>query len=341
MTLPLGGLRLIDVTSGRIEKALEVTDLECTRIDWAKSGEGRPFYAVGGTWRALAKLHMAARRYPLRVMQGYAIPARDAIAFCEEIRKGRKPPGWDDISRARREVLPYGALVLERMLRKLGSSEVIFSVFGIREGLLFSLMSPFERAKDPLLSFCEDYARLRSRSFEHALELGRWTDAIFVDPGPKEVPAERRLRYAACLLSDTGWRAHPDYRGEQSLDLIAYAAMTGVDHPGRAYLAMSVYYRHVGPDEEESADLASGLSGLVDKRLLRRARIIGAAIRTAHMLSIGQAGIIDDIKLSYERDRLVMTIPAAFAALDGERLQRRFQSLGDLLDRTTDVRIGK
>jgi exopolyphosphatase/guanosine-5'-triphosphate,3'-diphosphate pyrophosphatase len=341
MTLPLGGLRLIDVGGGKLEKATEITDAEMARIGWAEAGAGRPFFAVGGTWRALAKMHMAARRYPLRVMQGYAIPAREAIAFCEDLRKGKRPPGWDDISKARREVLPYGAMVLERVLRRLGSSQVVFSVFGIREGLLFSLMSPHERAKDPLISFCEDFARLRSRSPEHASELGAWTDPLFVEPGPKETPDERRLRHAACLLSDTGWRAHPDYRGEQSLDLIAYAAMTGVDHPGRAFLAMSVYFRHVGPDEEEDGELATRLAELVDKRMLKRARIVGAAIRTAHMISIGQAGLIPDIAPNYERDRLVLTIPPAFAALDGERLRRRFQALGDLLDRKTEIRIGR
>ena len=341
MTLPLGGLRLIDVTANRIDKALELVDAQLDRVGWASEGRERPFYAVGGTWRSLAKLHMEAHDYPLRVMQGYALAARDAIEFCEDIRKGRKPRGWDDISRARREVLPFGALVLERVLRRLSSSEVVFSVFGIREGLLFSLLSPYERAKDPLLSFCEDYAGLRSRSVDHARELTAWTDLLFVEPGPKESPAERRLRHAACLLSDTGWRAHPDYRGEQSLDLIAHAAMTGIDHPGRAFLAMCVFFRHVGPDEEQVEELSSRLRELVDKRTLKRARIIGAAIRTAHMVSIGKPGIVVDTKLAYEGDKLVMTIPAAFAALDGERLRRRFNTLGDLLDRKTEVRVGR
>ena len=39
-------------------------------------GEDRTFYAVGGTWRALARLHMWQTGYPLHVMHGYAIAAR-------------------------------------------------------------------------------------------------------------------------------------------------------------------------------------------------------------------------------------------------------------------------
>ncbi len=339
ITLPLGGLRLIDITGNKLEKALDFTDAQLQRADWLKLGRDRTFYAVGGTWRALAKLHMDAVDYPLRVMHGYAMQTRDAIAFCENLRKGRKVAGIDEISKARREVLPYGALVMERVLRRLEPREVVFSVFGIREGLLFSFLSAHERAKDPLLSFCEDYARLRSRSVAHARELCNWTDALFGEPGPKETSAEQRLRHAACLLSDIGWRAHPDYRGEQSLNVIAHAALAGVDHPGRLFLALAIYFRHSGSGEQTAEQLSARLKKAIDRRALKRARIIGAAIRVAHMLSIGMSGIIDETRLSYDRGKLVLTIPQAYASMSGERLSRRLESLGALLDRPTETRV--
>ena len=202
---------------------------------WLADGKDRPFYAVGGSWRALAHLHMEQTDYPLRVTHGYTIPTAEAIAFCEFVRKTKKLSGltgFEDLARARREVLPYGALVLERLLKVVAPREVVFSVFGIREGLLFCLLPAHERRKDPLLSFCAEYAGLRSRSVEHAWELCKWTDAIFEPPGPKETPEERRLRYAACLISDIGWRSHPDYRGEQSLNLLAHAGARRHRSPG-------------------------------------------------------------------------------------------------------------
>ena len=338
-TLPLGGLRLLDLTGGRIEEALAYADDHIGRLDWLSAGRGRTFYAVGGTWRSLARLHMEAHNYPLRVMQGYAIPAGEAMAFCEALRTGKRIKEFDDLARARREVLPLGALVMERLLRRLQPKDVVFSVFGIREGLLFTLLSERERSKDPLLSFCEDIARLRSRSAEHAWELASWTDAIFTAPGPTETTEERRLRHAACLISDIGWRAHPDYRGEQSLDLIAHSALTGIDHPGRLFLAMSVYFRHVGGGMAAPDELSSQVRKLMNKRSLRRALLLGAALRTAHMLSIGMPGIIDGTPISYEGDRLVLSVPPAHAALDGERLRRRFGALAALLDMPGIVRF--
>jgi exopolyphosphatase/guanosine-5'-triphosphate,3'-diphosphate pyrophosphatase len=140
------------------------------------------------------------------------------------------------------------------------------------------------------------------------------------------------------LLSDVGWRAHPDYRGEQSLNTVAHAGLGGVDHQGRIFLALSVFHRHE-TSEGNGEQLSERLRNLVSKRVQRRARILGSAIRVAHMLSIGMAGIIDQTSLTYENGSLVLAIPRAYAALDGERLRHRFDALAELLGKKAKVRI--
>ena len=342
-TLPLGGLRLIDTSGAKLERAIEIVDDSIGGVPWLAAGEGRSFYAVGGTWRSLAKLHMDQRRYPLRVMHGYSIPLRECVDFCESVRRAKKTAdirGIEGIARPRREVLPYGALVLERLLRRMKPRDVVFSVFGVREGLVFSLLSNLERERDPLIAFCEDHARLNSRSLDHARELCTWTDALFEGTGPRETPEDVRLRHAACLISDIGWRSHPDYRGEQSLNVIAHAALGGIDHEGRIFLALTVYFRHVGTGRVsgEEDELPAALKALVPRRTLKRARILGAAIRTAHMLSIGMPRIIDETPLHYEAGKLVLTLPASHRDLDGERLRRRFDVLAELVDHKAEIR---
>jgi exopolyphosphatase/guanosine-5'-triphosphate,3'-diphosphate pyrophosphatase len=346
-TLPLGGLRLLDASLGRLDKAVDLADRHIAGVPWLGKGHGRSFYAVGGTWRAIARLHMEEIDYPLRVMHGYAMPLREAVAFCETIRKTKRLSsmrGIAKISKPRREVLPVGALVLERLLKQLEPHEVVFSVFGIREGLVYGLLSEAERRKDPLLAFCADYARLRSRSAEHAAELCTWTDAIFQPPGPVETEEERRLRWAACLVSDISWRAHPDYRAEQSLILVSQSALAAIDHPGRVFLALAIYFRHLGvarDNEDEATDrLSDRLRAIIPRKLYRRARVIGAAIRAAHMISIGRPGIIDEAPLVYEKEKLVLHLPKTHAALDGERLRRRFHTLAQLLERDLELRTG-
>lgn len=342
-TLPLGGLRLIDTTKGKLDKAHLIAEQAVGSVPWVKNGRGRPFYAVGGTWRSLAKMYMEQTSYPLRVMHGFSAPTRAMISFCDQIVKAKKLSslaGVGEVSKARRDVLPYGAAVLESVLRRIEPSEVVFSVFGVREGLVYSLLPHDEKVKDPLLSFCEDYARLRSRSAEHAIELCQWTDALFASADIDETPDERRLRYAACLLSDIGWRAHPDYRGEQSLNVIAHAGLGGIDHMGRIYLALSVYFRHAGQGESQGEHLSNRLKALVPKRVLARAKLVGGAVRVAHMLSIGMPGVIDLTPMRVEDNRLVLRIPSPFADLDGERLRRRLAMMAGLLGKEPHVEFG-
>ena len=118
----------------------------------------------------------------------------------------------------------------------------------------------------------------------------------------------------------------------------------GIDHPGRGFLALAIYFRHVGVSreiEEEQADMPSiQLKEIVPKKLYRRPRIIGAAIRAAHMLSIGRPGIIDETPVAYDKGKLVLTLSKAHAALDGERVRRRFSVLAQLLDKELEMRVG-
>ena len=237
-----------------------------------------------------------------RLLRGHP-QDKAALDACRESRTSPRP---------RREVLPFGALVLERLLKRLKPRRYISPCSAFAKVCSSACCRRANVGSDPLLSFCADYAQLRSRSAEHAAELCTWTDALFEAPGPKETEEERRLRHAACLLSDISWRAHPDYRGEQSLNLIAHTALGGIDHPGRVFLALSIYFRHIGTAadaETPTARLSDRLKALVSKKQYRRARIIGAAIRAAHMLSIGRPGIIDETTLSHERDRSVLTLP--------------------------------
>ncbi len=339
VTMPLGGLRLIDASGGNLKKARDIVDAEFAKVPWLEKGRGRDFYAIGGTWRALARLHMTQTNYPLSVMHNYRISAEEALKFSALLdhQSQSSLAGIRDISSARRETVPYGALVLERLIKQMKPRSLVISVLGIREGLLYSLLSDEEREKDPLLEACAELAKQRSRSIDNAYELCDWTDALFRAPGPVETPEQKRLRYAACLLSDIGWRAHPDYRGAQSLNLVAHGDFVGVDHPGRAFLALTAYYRNEGLVKD---DLSQRLVELVDKDTLKRARILGAAFRAAHMVAAAMPGVLPNTPLSYEGSRLIWQLPEPYSNLEGERVERRFKALANLLDREPEIRVG-
>ncbi len=340
-TLPLGSLRLMDVTQGDMQKAGEFIDQQLDTVEWLEKGKGRPFYAVGGTWRALARLYMTQYDYPLHVIHNFSIDADEAHRFADFVSyKVMKSPetllGFDDLSKVRQGTLPYGALLMERVIRKIEPSTIITSSFGVREGLLYSLLDDKERERDPLIAACEDLAKMRARCPKHGRELCEWTDRLFNGNGGAESDEDRRLRHASCLLSDIGWRAHPDYRSTQTLNSVAYAAFSGVEHSGRAFLALTQFYRHAGVKEEPDASILD----LVDDRSVQRARIIGAAIRVATMVSAALPGLMENTPINLDEDkRLILTLSSENAVLEGERLQKRLGVLAKLLGRKAVVRV--
>jgi len=336
-TLPLGGLRLADMTGGDAKKAARLVKSALRECKALKGAEGLPIYGIGGTFRALANLHMAQKGYPLHVMHHYGLPGREALDFARLVSRADPSAltGIDTVSKDRRPLLGFGALVLERMVKTAKPSRFILSALGVREGLLYDMLDAEERNKDPLLSACEELALLRSRSPGHVHELMAWTDRLFGADDLSESPEECRLRHAACLLADIGWRAHPDYRGEQSLNLIAHGAFVGIDHPGRAYLALAVYYRHVGLIEEH---LSPRIREIATMRLIDRARLLGAALRVAYLISAAAPGIIPNTPLRLKYGKLVLTLPGKYASLNGERLAGRLEALARLLGRKAEIR---
>ena len=95
VTLPLGGLALQDLAQGSIKKAEKIIEDALRQYPGMKAGAGRSFYAVGGTWRALMRLHMFQTGYPLNVMHGYTVPARDVLEFARLVRRV-EPEGLSD-----------------------------------------------------------------------------------------------------------------------------------------------------------------------------------------------------------------------------------------------------
>jgi len=332
VTLPLGGLALQDISEKSLKKAEKFVKKALAGVPELAAGAGRSFYAVGGTWRSLARLHIWQTGYPLHVMHGYVIPAREALEFSRLAH--RVTPEMlsriEVVSDARRPLLGYAALVLEHVVRIAKPKDVVISALGVREGLLYSMLDPDERLKDPLIAAARDLNVLRSRSPVHGEELIDWTDVFMASSGIDETAEEKRLRHAACLLADIGWRAHPDYRGEQSLNIVAHAAFIGVDHPGRAFLALTVFFRHMGLVDEE---LSPRLRELASSRVLDRARVLGASLRVAFLVSAAMPGILPRAPMMVEHGKLVLELDAKLAPLAGERVFNRLKQLARLIGR--------
>ncbi|MFL5324800.1 MAG: exopolyphosphatase, partial [Microvirga sp.] len=147
--------------------------------------------------------------------------------------------------------------------------------------------------------------------------------------GLPETVSDRRYRHAACLLADIGWRASPDYRGEQSFNLIANAGFVAIDHAGRAYLGLSVFFRHEGLQPEKASPKLREIAG---EHLFQRARLLAGLMRVAYPVSVAMAGVLPRVPLVMRNGAIVLELPRELAALASDRLTARLKQLARLLD---------
>ena len=333
-TLPLGALRVSSRAAKRRETKALIDDA-LAGVSWINSCNGQSFYPVGGAWRALARLHMAHNRYPLRVIHQYCVNAGELADFCDMVaRLGPSSlEGVSAIPRRRLPVLPAAALVLNRLLKMARPRTVVFSALGVREGRLFDRLDSKEQRHDPLLSTCAMFAERESRFGDRSGALYQWTSPLFAE----ESSDRARLRKAACLLADISWQEHADYRPEQAFFRILRLPVTGIDHESRAALALAIYARYGGGLEDHSLRAVHSLLGMKSRQW---ARSLGAALRLAETLSGGLPQLLTGVSLELEDEILGLHLRGGRGVLEGESVQRRLDTLADLLDRRGEIRIG-
>ena len=326
ISLPIGSLRL-DAVRKRDRRALApFIKKALDQVGWAQAGRGRPFYMVGGSWRALAQVHIHQSGHPLPIVHQYEMPREAPASLVRSLTQIdlatlREVP---NISTSRLPSLPGAAMLLAATVKRLGSSRVVASGFGLREGLLFGQLPAATQALDPLIEAARGEGQRQGRFREHGDMLFEWMGGLF----DGEVAAERRLRLAACLLSDIAWRAHPDFRAERGVDMALHGNWVAVTAAERAALAQALHYCFGGSG---SAPILALLAQLASPQLLARARAWGLALRLGQRLTGGTASALVASRLGREGDQAVLRIDARHSALLGDAVQRRLKLVGGAL----------
>ena len=325
VSFPLGVLRIAGIrTKGsKLERHAATLIREA---GWQGRGAGLPLYLVGGSWRALARLDMTLTDYPMPIIHGYRMTADDVG------RLGRAIEGLDKaqlkavpgMSSARAVTIADATALLGLVLRQIGSTETVVSTFGLREGLLYAKLDAATRTLDPLIVAAREEGRQLGRFPEHGDLLAEWTAPLF----ERDPPAHARIRQAACLLADVGWRANPEFRAERGMEVALHGNWVAIEAHERAMLAQALFTSLGGG--LTSPDPLPRLAVTAD---LERARTWGLALRLGQRLSAGLAGPL-------HRSRLELTASAVQLVLDpddrgfyGETVEKRHVALAAALGR--------
>lgn len=337
VTLPIGPLRLMDRFGRKINRIAGHLDKVFEKEDWLQECKGKPLYAVGGIWRSFARVVMAESDYPLTVLHQFRVQRDEIFTFAEFL--ARQSPSSlariPSLSSRRADALPYGALILDRLVRKANLSGLIVSAYGLREGLVMEETGGGRGGPaDPLLDAARDWRDARSRTPEMVDELPDFLSAL---PWPEDA-AHARLRLAACLSSDIGWQAHPDYRGADSFNTMLTAPIAGLSHAERVFLALALWHRYGG-----------GASNVPDRKAVGRllveeereyARRLGLALRLAYRLSGAAKNVLSRSRLTVEEGCLVLRLPGDLRDFAGEGVDKRLAALATAMNLSPVVSYG-
>jgi len=323
-SMPLGVLRLpplIEEGGKAFAKRVESAVVDAGFGDGA--GRSRPFYMVGGSWRSLARLDMLLSDYPLPITHHYEMAPDRPVEIQKAVEAVDKSNlKGTSLTLSRVPTLPRANLLLQLLVEQLQPGRLIVSSFGIREGLLYDALSPDQRARDPLIEAAREAGRGLGRFKQHGDLLDRWIAPVFDDP-----PTHARLRLAACLLADVAWQAHPDFRAERGVDMALHGNWVAIDGAGRVMIAAAL-----------SANFGGGRSfaehpaaRLCSKEQLDQAGRWGLAMRLGQRLGGGVAASLARSRLSVEGDMLRLTLEPEHAALYGETVARRHETLAKAL----------
>lgn len=312
-TLPLGTLRLPEHRKGAAGRADMGKSLDkvIRKAGWDLSTSppeaNGALYLVGGTWRAMAVFAMAARSHPLSDPHGFEIDPATALEVAAALAGSESEAlkGRERISTMRAEKLPDAAVLLAALLARLNPAKVVFSSWGLREGLLYDRLPVHSRAADPLLAGVAVFASQRGTPATLATRMAAWT----LDAAPARAHGSERLRLAAIMLALASMQIEPNLRLPQAIDWALHKRWIAVDGKGRAMMAAAIAANgnQIIPPPRVRA--------LASEEAIEEAVRWGLALRLARRLGAQSRRSLEVSRLVVEEGVLVLKLAQSHAAL--------------------------
>ena len=330
VSLPFGTLRLPALRANRPDFTETVHDA-VSNVGWAKSHNG-PLFMIGGTWRALAHYAMAESDYPLTDPHGYSISVEEALDLAKRLVDA-KPSNLENISgvsEMRAAYLPDAAALLGPMLAELEPECLIFSSWGIREGLLYSQLTDLQKRQDPLLSGVHAFCEPRDAPVTDATRVAGWTVELANGNGSRN----ERLRLAAAQLAAGLQRVEPNLRVNHATEWALDKRWIDCTARDRAMICAALF------GSLGRTALPEKLRRLATDDELREGMTWGLGFRLARRLGAGSRSALSHSKLRLKKNSLALYIDESRAGLAVWPLTRELEMLADWLGKEPKIKVG-
>jgi exopolyphosphatase/guanosine-5'-triphosphate,3'-diphosphate pyrophosphatase len=320
ISLPLGTLRLTALRANGPAAFRKAIKREMAKAGWAAAHPG-PLFMVGGTWRALAVFAMRDADFPVTDPHGYALDAQAADRLAKRVARmdPSRLAALPRISSARAAGLPDAAAMLRCMLSELQPDGIVFSSWGLREGLLFQQLPPPVRRHDPLLAAVTRFCEPRGGSPALAAMIGAWIAEI----APAKNPEAERLRLAATMLALAAAHVEPNHRARHAYEWAMDKRWVGLNPQGRARMAAALVAAcgKMAPGTE--------LERLAGPELLSDAVAWGLAIRLCRRLGAGSRVSLLTSRLERDGETLTLWMHPSRAQLMSDQVSGDLKTLAE------------
>ena len=263
-----------DYNSPKVEKYI---DKNLNRVARRKTDN---FYAVGGSFRVIAKLNMHLMNNSLKIIQDYAINSDDISNNIKKNLFNNKKLNENfllKVTKSRRNSIPYAFKIMEKLINHFSIKRIYFSSSGIREGYIYSRILS-NKNRDP---FIFQIKRMANNSMKESMAeaLYEWikssTDSSILNSN---------VLRSACWVSNIAWDIHPEHRRLYAMERILWYPFYGIDRSERIELALVMYFRHSNGVKDK---LVNEFYNQIDQKTRMRCRFVGQCLRLAHHITGG------------------------------------------------------
>jgi exopolyphosphatase/guanosine-5'-triphosphate,3'-diphosphate pyrophosphatase len=335
VSLPIGSHRLLS-EKGKAGVINRVND-ELDKLPFLNDYQGKRFYALGGSWRSMAKAHIHMIKYPIRTLDHYCINGENALDFIKLIIKQNPTSIEKTVGLPRKRVhdIRVAAIAMLELFKRIKPSSLVFSGTGLREGLLFEQMSDEVRSHDFMVESCKKLVADHCRSDdENSLNyLYQWMEPLF----KKDAQTLRLLR-ASCYLSDISFFDHEEYQAEHAFNRILVMPFYDITHRERAFLALTQHVRYKGflkrnyKGKNRAEPLARLLHNFLTKDEIDLAFAMGMLMHIAYLLTGGELSLLQSSHFTVKENKMSFTADVEDSFMYAGFVENSFYRIAEALN---------
>ena len=327
VSLKIGVVRFLNNYLKNKKSCIKKISKLLNSINWLQKNKGMNLYAIGGSFRSLAKVHILTKKYPLSLIQGYTInknEINELIDLSSNI-KSKTIKNISDIENERIKTIPVASLILNELLNTIKSKKMIFCSQGLREGFLYSLLDDETRLIDPLTFITKKMSKNFNNSFFDGELLFNWLNPIFKN----ENENFKRLRLAVSYLSELSyWNNFKDIGCDYALNTVLFYPFLSLTHEQRIFLGLTLYTSCGGKINNENI---LKYTKLLKKEAIDAACVLGNGIKLAYLVSGGLYRNLKDYSLQVKENEIFLITSNKKIIKTSTKIQRTLRRISKLI----------